>query len=753
MFVRSPDSAWRRFQRTGDPAALARVFDGTAAELLELARHLASGEAAAEDLLQATFVTAIEDASSHDGARPVLPWLVGILGNHARVARRKARRVLDPERVAFRVPAEPGAAAQSRELRDEVEQAVSFGVLAMMNKKLLMVCAGLAGLAVLGYSGYTAFGGGAPRVSPQPPPLVGAAPPAAAERPAVAAEVERAPLVDTAAPAPPAAAIRGSLRVVVVRARDGRPAAGIGVACHPAGLFPDFAAPVRYPRTGVDGVVVFEDLGPGQVSLRLDRGGFHGARVVAGEVTEVNVTLAAGVTVSGTVSDRHSQPVAGAHIWLLDARGLGHDVARTDRAGRYECEDIADGWSLQATAAGHAPSLCHPIHGRAGGARTLDLELPAAGRRVTGMVRDANGAPVADAVVAFAPQRVVDAERIEPDRPWPRAPLWRTGPDGRFDLDQVSADAHVAVACAASRPDDAYAIATLTAGSADAFVDLQLRRGASVEGTVRSGEAPLLFATVVAWPERPAERIGYLLNLFGFEQTHTAADGTYWLSGLVPGEYRLMATKDATIAEQRVTLAAGDVLRWDPVRADSAALRLRVEPARPPQGLFAWQVLVYRRDDGGGREFVNASLTRPDGRQELSGFAPGRYDLVVLLQLEANAPSAVVVAERTDVATGPDELLIEIAAADLPSAALRGRLLDANGAPRADVKVVAVRASETLATSVETRTAADGRFALRPLPRGRYLLHAEIDGAVVALGERELSAEQVDDLGDVRAGR
>ena len=70
MFDRTVDQAFRRFRRTGDPASLARVFDRTAPELWRLARHVASGEAAAEDLVQATFLTAIESAEDHDGRRP-----------------------------------------------------------------------------------------------------------------------------------------------------------------------------------------------------------------------------------------------------------------------------------------------------------------------------------------------------------------------------------------------------------------------------------------------------------------------------------------------------------------------------------------------------------------------------------------------------------------------------------------------------------------------------------------------------------
>lgn len=124
MFVRSADAAFRRFRATGDPRALATVFDATAPELLRLARHLASSEAGAEDLVQSTFVTAIESRTDHDGARPVLPWLCGVLANHARVARRRARRAVDPRRLPGEVTVDPRDAAAANELHDDLARAI-----------------------------------------------------------------------------------------------------------------------------------------------------------------------------------------------------------------------------------------------------------------------------------------------------------------------------------------------------------------------------------------------------------------------------------------------------------------------------------------------------------------------------------------------------------------------------------------------------------------------------------------------------
>lgn len=81
-----------KFRRDGDVAALATIFDEVAPQLLRLARHLARDAESPEDLVQSTFLTAIEARDSFDASRPLEPWLAGILGNHVSHARRQAAR-------------------------------------------------------------------------------------------------------------------------------------------------------------------------------------------------------------------------------------------------------------------------------------------------------------------------------------------------------------------------------------------------------------------------------------------------------------------------------------------------------------------------------------------------------------------------------------------------------------------------------------------------------------------------------------
>jgi RNA polymerase sigma-70 factor (ECF subfamily) len=111
--------AFERYRRHGDARALGTVFDALAPRLLSLALHLSPRPADAEDLLQETFVRAMLAAHQFDCARPLEPWLCGLMANAAQnLRRREARRshadLADVDDRA--VAAGPAAQAERSEL-------------------------------------------------------------------------------------------------------------------------------------------------------------------------------------------------------------------------------------------------------------------------------------------------------------------------------------------------------------------------------------------------------------------------------------------------------------------------------------------------------------------------------------------------------------------------------------------------------------------------------------------------------------
>ncbi len=97
--ARTIERLFERFRRRGDAAALGRVFDRAAPELLGVAMHYVRDPVEAEELLQETFLTAIDKAEAFDASRRLVPWLIGILAIHARRALRARGRQPDPLRV------------------------------------------------------------------------------------------------------------------------------------------------------------------------------------------------------------------------------------------------------------------------------------------------------------------------------------------------------------------------------------------------------------------------------------------------------------------------------------------------------------------------------------------------------------------------------------------------------------------------------------------------------------------------------
>src|SRR5690606_24717617 len=118
--ARDLDDLFRRFAAAADMTALAGCYARVAPELLLVAGHFGAGGAAAEDLVRATFVAAIEHAARYDPARPVLPWLLGILVNQARRERGRRGRAPAADRVPASLPVDPADAAAAAEAAAEL---------------------------------------------------------------------------------------------------------------------------------------------------------------------------------------------------------------------------------------------------------------------------------------------------------------------------------------------------------------------------------------------------------------------------------------------------------------------------------------------------------------------------------------------------------------------------------------------------------------------------------------------------------
>ena len=121
------DALLARFRESGDPRALAALFDAAAPGLFRTALHLAPDAASAEDALQEAFLALIEAARRGDRIDSVGGWLAGTLRNKVLRGRRTESRAPDPLRLEPRIldrdpPSEAARAEEIARVRAALEE-------------------------------------------------------------------------------------------------------------------------------------------------------------------------------------------------------------------------------------------------------------------------------------------------------------------------------------------------------------------------------------------------------------------------------------------------------------------------------------------------------------------------------------------------------------------------------------------------------------------------------------------------------
>jgi len=125
MQQRALTELFERFRTSGDVQALGEAFERTAADLLRVARRVSGDRHDAEDLVQATYLTAVEKARTLTPDRDPMPWLVGILTLHARNLRRKRGRSVEAWRLDKPAVTPPDVEVERAELDARVREALA----------------------------------------------------------------------------------------------------------------------------------------------------------------------------------------------------------------------------------------------------------------------------------------------------------------------------------------------------------------------------------------------------------------------------------------------------------------------------------------------------------------------------------------------------------------------------------------------------------------------------------------------------
>jgi len=289
--------------------------------------------------------------------------------------------------------------------------------------------------------------------------------------------------------------------------------------------------------------------------------GFVRARLDAVEAgtTRIELRLVAGLVARGRVLGVDGEPLAGARV---EVNGRSRDGAETDDDGRFEIAGIEASSAPAPGGGGGNVGLIarHPLCEMAFESRTVDrlddIEFRLRRRRlIAGVVRDPDGRPVAGARLTFeTPGFPSVMLRFSPDGAQPPV---RSDAEGRFETPlpgQIPGDAVEIVALHAGFAPGRSAPIPSRGGGEPPFVEIVLGAGGEIEGRVHDlagqpvGGAYVRALRDVAY-QGPALIFAKVLPPSTPYVGHSSADGTFRISGVELGSYRLLVEAVGFAAE------------------------------------------------------------------------------------------------------------------------------------------------------------------------------------------------------------
>lgn len=549
----------------------------------------------------------------------------------------------------------------------------------------------------------------------------------------------------------------GELLVDVVWA-DGVPA--VGVQVH-VGARDGVRRPLAMATTDDQGQVRTR-VAIGTVAVTADRQSDPvEGEVTAGALCRLQVKLEAGIDATGYVRDARGAAVAGASVWMTSYQApwcAMAVVATSDASGRFQVRAVGPQQSLGATAPGFAPSALVDLE-RVDRKQTpvnIELQLGYGGGSVTGRVTDADGKPVAGAIVAIgSSDRLVDmgvdGRMVEN---WAPRQV-RSDGDGVYRSEGLLPGPQPVEVWAAASP-FWHGTVTVVAGET-AKLDIALAKGAVVHGVVTGEDgAPLGAAVVRAFPKPIDESFLMMgqydyVSTFGYPSATADANGRYRLPGVAVGEVQLYAGpmhkqlrwgEVVPWAHATVTIAAGVTVEWSPKVDNGPTIRgvVRYRDGAPMPDSF---VNLVRP----GEKNSNSVVTDKQGRFRFIKLPARGHDISVQVW---DPPQGAPPIEARDV--WPDRGELELVASydapkQLAKGAVKGRVVDSGGrGPNAAALRVVLVSEERSWNGEQLRD--DGAFVFADIAPGNKRILVLNGEEPILIGEPfELQPAETKDLG------
>jgi protocatechuate 3,4-dioxygenase beta subunit len=428
----------------------------------------------------------------------------------------------------------------------------------------------------------------------------------------------------------PTAALAGR----VVEAESGRPLAGIRLVARSDGGAAFLA------RSGADGRYSIRGLSPLRYRLSAEDERFvpwsRRVAVDAGQTETLDVPLVRGATLAGRVVSEEGAPIEGAAIQVSRGgedefrafvrRMEGEDAVRSGRDGSFRATRLApgDNQRLDVRHDDYEERALGGISLAPGVTRSGLSVVMRRGLAIRGIVKDAEGRPLAGTEVTLSSARSVRAGRggMELTLVGSGGEVRReTGVDGRFEFRGLkTGDFAVSARCAGfARASVDPVRVSLGEGRGAEPLEITLRPGTTVRGVLRDKTGAGASGWSVA--ARTADLAG---GPFGpgsvRAEEPTGPDGAFLLEGLVAGEtYELQVLGPAGLGPRR----AGVVAPAEGIEltvTGSGQIRGRVVDADSGRAIPDFQVRFQPDGRGGMRFFMRAGPDRGRGPYERQPF-------------------------------------------------------------------------------------------------------------------------------------
>jgi hypothetical protein len=454
--------------------------------------------------------------------------------------------------------------------------------------------------------------------------------------------------------------------------------------------------PGRPAVTGLDGRFTLDTLAPGRMVLEARREGYAPGKaeleVDLGGGT-VDIHLGRGTSVSGWLLEADGAPASNRTL-QLDPTGIGFESrskATTALDGSFAFQGVAAGEYRLAVMEGHR--AVWPVPGTIvvedGVPRDgIEVQLPRLAT-VTGRLGGLSLDQVSGAAVGAVK---VDIRAFDEHR-------GEVLEDGSYRFRGLTPGNWQVTAVHQGLARQAQGLVEIEPGQAEARLDLELRGGHTVTGTVRLGGEPLAGATVGL-----SGSGGYQ----GGEAT-TGLDGRFRLEGVPAGEHTAVVQDPATGA-LLIELIEVDGDRDLLLELEESQVSGTVHAA-DGSGPIAGAGVRLERDGeaASGFHMPSRTVTGADGGFLLPGVPAGRWRLVVEKPGYAAHVSPVEVVAG-DVEAAP--VLLE------PAGVLELRVRLADGRTPSSLLVAVVGAGDQALATRFLRSTGAGRFLLETLPPG-----------------------------------